>query len=186
MLEEIIDIIKTWCLRYKAVKSFKYQDNMLINAQNNNKYLQCILDDTSLHQLNITSNIFKATFDLYILGFVNHNENDTIEHIQSICYDAAVRILYMIDNDSNYQGIIRVYDYSILTLSHYSDDNACGVKLTLDLVLPQPLDLCTINDEFNDESYTQEDNNPIDLKPIDSNINELILNPIKINPNKTC
>lgn len=180
MYKEIIELIKEWCLKYKLSGSFKYQDSILINAQNNNRYLQFIVDDTSIHNLNITSNIFVSTIDLYILGFPK-DDNDILE-VQSMCYDAAVRILSKIEQDDRYYNIVKIHDYSIMTVSHFTDDNSSGVKLTIELQLPNPVDYCTLDDNFNDEMIQEASDNDIDLTHIDkeSNINELILNPIKL------
>ena len=39
MYKEIIDIIRNICLRYKGVKTFKYQDSCFNNQQNSNNVL---------------------------------------------------------------------------------------------------------------------------------------------------
>lgn len=68
MLKDVINIIKDWSLRLKNVKTFKYQDNAFNNAQNSYGTYQVYMDDVSLHQINITTNIFTSTFEIYILS----------------------------------------------------------------------------------------------------------------------
>ena len=166
MLKDVINIIKDISLRHKGVRTFKYQSDIYNNAQNNHKYYQVYVDDISLHQLNITTNIFKANFEIYILGFVD-DKNNVLE-VQNNAYTIASDIMAYIDTKDEFKGVLRVYDYSILTLSHYTDDNAAGVKLSLVLEMPSPVNLCTLDDNFNDEPYEDDPDNEIDL-----NINEI-------------
>lgn len=181
MLKDVINIIKDISLRHKCVRTFKYQSDIYNNAQNNHKYYQVYVDDISLHQLNITTNIFKANFEIYILGFVD-DKNDVLE-VQNNAYTIASDIMAYIDTKDEFKGVLRVYDYSILTLSHYTDDNAAGVKLSLVLEMPSPVNLCTLDDNFNDEPYEDDPDNEIDL-----NINEvgdIDLKPIEL-PRSGC
>lgn len=180
MLEEVINIIKDVSLRHKAVNDFHYQDNLLTNAQNNHKYYQVIVDDTNYHQLLISynPNIFTATFDIYVLGFVD--TDNTILNVQSNAYDIALQIMWKIQSIDEYDGIIDVHDYSIVTLSHYTDDNCAGVKMTLELRLP--FGFCENDENFDDEPTELTDY--INTKDITLNIdsNKSIDKPITLNP----
>ena len=182
MLKDVVNIIKEISLRHKGVRTFRYQSDMLNNAQNNNKMYQVYLDDISLHELNITTNIFKASFEMYILGFVD-DENSILD-VQNNAYTIAVDILTKIDTDEAFRGVLSVYDYSILTVAHYSDDNASGVKLSLVLQMPNPVNLCSLDDNFNDEPYEDEEDAPIDID--DKEVGELDIKPIKLPRNHTC
>ena len=179
MLENIVEIIKEVCLKYKLVKDFHYQSSILTNAQNNHNYLQCVLDDVSIHNLNITPrpNIFVSQFDLYILGFPTKEEESILE-IQSICYDAAIRIINKLDDIGikDYQGMLAVHDYSILTLSHYTDDSTCGVKVSISLEVP--INVCDLEDYFDDE-VTEKPEDTVEEKKIE-------LKPIRIKNEQQC
>lgn len=174
MLKQVINIIKSTALRHKLIQSFKYQNSILINAQNGNKYYQCIVDDNSMHQLLISQspNIFTSTFDIYIIGFVNSDK--TILDIQNDCYDIAVQLVAKLDT---YQNILSVHDYSIMTLSHFTDDDSCGAKLSLELNIP--FGLCDIDEYFDDDMDIDEEikeinpDKDIELKPIRLPINEI-------------
>ena len=181
MLKDIINILKDVSLRHKGVKTFKYQSDIYNNAQNNHKYYQVYVDDISLHQLNITTNIFKASFEIYILGFVD--DDNTVLDVQNNAYTIACDIMAYIDLKSDFKGVLSVYDYSILTLSHYTDDDAAGVKLSLVLEMPNPVNLCTLDDNFNDEPYEDEPDDEIDLNI--SEIGDIDLKPIEL-PRSGC
>ena len=184
MLLDVINIIKDVSLRHKGVKTFRYQSDILNNAQNNHSYYQVYVDDVSLHQLNITTNIFKAEFEIYVLGFPNGESGNTILDVQNNAYTIAVDIMGYIDTQDAFQGILSVYDYSILTLSHYSDDDAAGVKLSLVLQMPSPLNLCTLDENFNDEPYDEDDDKEININ--EDEVGDIDLNPIRLPKNRIC
>ena len=182
MLKDVVNIIKDVSLRHKGVRTFRYQSEILNNAQNNHAMYQVYVDDVSLHELNITTNIFKAKFEIYILGFVD-DENDVLT-VQNNAYTVACDIMAYIDIKDEFKGVLSVYDYSILTLSHYSDDNAAGVKLSLVLQMPNPVNLCTLDDNFNDEPYEEETDSEITIN--NEEIGDIDINPITLPTNRIC
>ena len=183
MIKDVIDVLKNAALRHKGVRTFRYQGDDLNNAQNNYKGYQVYVDDISHHQLNITTGIFKAEFQIYILGHAD--DEHPILDIQNDAYTIAVDIMAFIDTQDEYRGILSVYDYSILTLSHYTDDNSAGVKLSLVLEMPSPLNWCTLDENFNDEPYEEPEDTPIDV-PTESIPDNLDITPIKLPRNKIC
>ena len=182
MLKDVIEVLKEASLRHKGVYTFRYQGDDLNNAQNNYKMYQVYVDDISLHELNITTNIFKVEFQIYILGFVN--EDKTILDVQDDAYTIAVDIMAFIDSQEEFQGVLSVYDYDILTLSHYTDDSSAGVKLSLVLQMPSPLNWCTLDENFDDEPHKEEEDHKID---VDTNeVGDITINPIKLPRNRNC
>ena len=154
MLTELVDIIKNIALRHKGVRTFRYQDRLLNNAQNNFETYQVYLDTTQYHQLNITTNIFKVELQLYVLGHPTQEKG--ILAVQDEAYTIATDILAYIDTKDDYKGIISLYDYSIITLDHFTDDDSAGVRLSIVLATPSPVNLCSLDDNFNEEPYEQE------------------------------
>lgn len=182
MIKDIIEILKDVSLRHKGVYTFRYQGDDLNNAQNNHKYYQVYVDDISLHELNITTNIFKARFEIYILGFVH--DDKTVLDVQNDAYTIATDIMAYIDTQEAFQGILSVYDYSILTLARYTDDSSAGVKLSLVLQMPNPVNLCTLDEQFDDEPHKEEEDHKIDI-PTDE-VGDIEINPIKLPRNRVC
>lgn len=182
MLKDVVNIIKDISLRHKGVRTFRYQSEILNNAQNNHKMYQVYVDDVSLHELNITTNIFKAKFEIYILGFVD--DENTVLDVQNNAYTIACDIMAYIDTKDEFKGVLSVYDYSILTLSHYTDDNASGVKLSLVLQMPSPVNLCSLDDNFNDEPYEDDEDSEIDIN--NDEIGDIEINPITLPTNRIC
>lgn len=182
MLKDVVNIIKDISLRHKGVRTFRYQSEILNNAQNNHAMYQVYVDDVSLHELNITTNIFKAKFEIYILGFVDDDTN--VLEVQNNAYTVACDIMAYIDIKDEFKGVLSVYDYSILTLSHYTDDNAAGVKLSLVLQMPNPVNLCTLDDNFNDKPWEDEPDNEININ--NEEIGDLEIHPITLPTNRIC
>ena len=183
MLKDVIEVIRNASLRHKGVYTFRYQGNDYNNSQNNHRTYQVYVDDVSLHQLNITNNIFKVQFEIYVLGFVD--DEHTVLDVQNNAYTIAVDIMALIDTQDEYRGILSVYDYSILTLSHYSDDSSAGVKLSLVLEMPSPLNWCKLEDNFDDEPHEEEQDTPIDIEE-KTVTEELDIKPIKLPRNRVC
>lgn len=183
MLKDIVNIIKDVSLRHKGVRTFRYQSKIYNNAQNGYETFQVYLDDISHHELNITTNIFKVSFELYVLTQPS-KDIEAILEAQDEAYTIAVDILGYIDNMDAYKGIMSVYDYSILTLAHYTDDDSCGVRLSVVLQVPSPLNLCTLEDNFNDEPYEGETDHEIDVD--DKEVGDLDIKTIKLpkSPNR--
>ena len=183
MIKDIVNILKDISLRHKGVRTFKYQGDDHFNAQNNNAMYQVYCDDVSLHELNITNNVFKCRFELYIMGFVD-DEHDILE-VQNNAYTIAADIVAYIDTQDAFKGVLSVYDYSLLTFSHFTDDNASGVKLSLVLDVPSPVDLCTLEDNFNEEPYSGDTDTEITISG-DTISDDLLINPIKLPKNRIC
>ena len=182
MLKDIIEALRHVSLTHKGVYTFKYQGDDLFNAQNNYKGYQVYVDDISLHQLNITTGIFKVEFQVYVLGHVD-DENPILD-VQNNAYTIAVDIMGKIDTDEAYRGILSVYDYSILTISHFTDDNAAGVKLSLVLQMPSPLNYCELDDNFDAEEHEEEQDHEIDVP--ESEVGDIDITPIKLPKNRDC
>lgn len=184
MLKDVIEALKHISLTHKGVYTFKYQGDDLFNAQNNYRGYQVYVDDISLHQLNITTGIFKVEFQVYVLGHPTGESGNTVLDVQNNAYTIACDIMAKIDTDEAYRGILSVYDYSILTISHFTDDSAAGIKLSLVLQMPSPLNLCELDENFDDEEHEEEPDHEIDVP--DNEVGDIDIRPIKLIRNKTC
>lgn len=181
MFEQIIDYILECALKHKAVKYGKYQSRILINQQNNNAYMQVNIEDDPFFQLLTTqNNIFTLTINLDILGFTS--DKYSILQAQSDALQIGVELISFIDQDRKFMGQMSIHDYSFLGLSHFTDDNAAGQRLTLELQIPNPINLCEYLDNFEDEPTIEPVDKDIDLTDINppTSKNDLILRPIRL------
>lgn len=166
MLEEIINYIGGTALKHKAVKSYQYKKRSLINTQNNEAYIQFIIEESGGYiQKVITRNVYTLTLNIDILAFPE-KEEDTLR-LQSDCLQVGAEVIAYINQDNTYRSLISVYDYDFLTISKYTDDNACGQRLTLELVIPEPVSLCTLLDNFDEDTDIVEQQN-LDLTKADN------------------
>lgn len=182
MLEQIVNYIGSVGLKHKAVKTFKYQKRSLINQQNNNGYVELIIEDNAYLQQVITQNIFTATFNVDILGFPK--DDTEILGIQSLCMQIAVEIMAYIEKDGTFLGKLSIHDYDILLVSHFTDDSSAGVRLSLELIIPNPINLCSFMDNF-DENVEIVEKPTLNLTQADKAVladkkKELNLKPIKL------
>ena len=104
--------------------------------------------------------------------------------VQNKAFTIAVDILGALDTWDEYKGVLSIHDYSILTLSEYSDDNSSGVKLSVVLEVPSPLNLCSLDENFNDEPYEDDPDHEIDIN--EDEVGEIEISPIHLPINRKC
>lgn len=167
--KQVTDIIIDTLNRFKGVNYVKYTGNDLVNQQHNHRTIQCWVDDVSLHQFKLTQNTANVEYQVYILGFPEDTPESILD-IQDKCYDVALYTLAYLDNMPQFKGIVSLYDYSILTLSHFTAQNNAGIKLSIVLTIPNGVDMCQLEDKFG-EPYKEDEDHLIEIHPIDLPIN---------------
>lgn len=182
--KEIVDALIGVLSRFKGVNYVKYTGDDLINQQQNNKTLQCWIDNISMSQYNLTTNINKIEFQVYALGFATGESGNTVLDVQDECYNLAVNFLTYIDNMPEFRNLISLYDWSIITLDRFSEQANAGVKISVVLNAVSPINLCEYQDWFNDEPYTPEPDHEIDINA--SDIGDIDINPIHLPRNREC
>lgn len=181
--KDVVNVFKDALSRFKGVKFVKYSGDDLINQQHNYDVIQCWIDDVSFHQFNLTTNIVKAEYQIYILGFPEEQTPDNILDVQDKCYNVAINVLAYIDTRPELKGLVSLYDYSILTLSHYTGQSNAGVKLSVVVSIPNGVDMCTLEDNFG-EPYSGDTDTEIDINI--NNVGDLDIMPINLPPNRRC
>lgn len=183
MLKQLVQYIIDVALRHKAVYHAKYQNRIYTNAQGSNGYFQVNINTDSYLQLlsSVPNTPFTLTVNIDILG---HPTSDfTVLDCQDAALTIGVQFLAFIANDEGWQSRLSVHDYSFLALDEYTDDRSAGQRLTLELIVPNPLDICTYLDEFDEEPKPIDvEDKEIDLIDVNppSQANELELHPILI------
>lgn len=182
--KDIVDALIGVLKRFKGVNYVKYTGDDLINQQQNYKTLQCWVDNISMSQYNLTTNINKIEFQVYVLGFADGTSGNTVLDVQDRCYNLAVNFLTYIDNMPQFRNLISLYDWSILTLDRFSEQSNAGVKLSVVLNAVSPINLCEFEDWFNDEPYKDEPDREITIN--DDEIGDIDINPIHLPRTKRC
>lgn len=181
--KDIINVVKDTLSRFKGVNYVKYQGDDLNNAQHNYKTIQCYIDDVVYEQHNLTTNINKMELQVYILGFPENDTPDDILDVQDKCYNVAINVLAYLDIKPQFQGILSIYDYDILTLSHYSGQNNAGVKVSIVLNVPSAVNICELEDNFG-EPYAPDEDDIITIT--EDEVGDITLKPINLPKTNRC
>lgn len=181
MLEQIIEYLMHVALMHKAVRYSRYQNRILTNAQNNNGYFQFNIDtapyfDTLISVPNVP---FIMQLSVDIIGFPT--KDYSVLQCQSDALDIGVEWLHYIKKDDTFLGKLAVRDYQFLGVEGFTDDNSAGQRMTVQFVIPDPINLCSFLDNFS-EDFVPEETTDKDIDIIDPNPetqkNELELKPI--------
>ena len=181
--KQIVDALTDVLSRFKGVNYVRYTGDDLINQQQNYKTLQCYIDNISLSQYNLTTNINKIEFQFYILGFADGTSGNTVLDVQDYCYNAAVNFLAYIDNIPQFENLVSLYDWSILTLDRFSEQANAGVKVSVVLNAVSPINLCELGDWFG-EPYKPDEDKEITIN--ENEVGEITLNTITLPKNRKC
>ena len=179
MIIQLIEYIQNIAKQHKAVNYTSYKQQIDINHQNNYKYFQFNIDDEVLLEKQLVEGILTARLNINILGFV------TQEQTPLTIQDTAIHIMLDVIEYLNNDNIVEIRDYNIVSFSNYTDDNCSGIRTSLTLVIPNPINICEYKDNFiekeeeiEDELELNPDNECCEYKQM--NNNNLILNPIKL------
>lgn len=182
MLEQIINYIMESAIKHIAVNTVKYQSRILINAQNSNPNYQVVIEDDAYFQFIKTGNVNTLSLNIDILSHVG--DDSEILNIQSTAFQIGSELLKYIETDEYFYSLIKIYDYDFLALSHFTDDDSAGMRISLQLVVPNPVDLCSYRDNFDeDKDFSVDKDESINLTPetdCGNDGNEITLNPIKL------
>lgn len=164
--KQVTNIILDALSRFKDINCVRYQGDDFNNAQHNYPLLQAYVDNVQFHQFNLTTNIVKAEYNIYILGKTENNTNEEVLDVQDKAYNAAINVMAYIDTRKELEGLVSVYDFSILSLANYTAQRNAGVKLSLVLEIPNGVNICEMDNNFG-EPIEPEKDEELDLNPID-------------------
>lgn len=146
MIKELINYLLDIAYKHKSVGFVSYIKELNINDQKNEKSFQFFVTDNCLLEKQIVDGILTLKMGVYVIGFVG-SDTSTLD-IQ----DEAAHIVFDIIeyvNNNNYQ--LNVRDYSIASLSEYSDNNCSGVYCTLQFTISNPINLCEYEEHFEEK-----------------------------------
>lgn len=177
MIKNLVECIKEIAEHIKNVKSFNYEGADLINAQNNNETIQIVVEDDIFTEYLVTKDLVKVQMNIDILDNIRDGEEKVDTHDRTT--KIAIVLIKLIEE--NYKNILSVYDYNLLNVSHYTDDDLFGTRVSLYLTMPSPINFCNIN-EFIDElnEYQKEEDKDITINKPEINIDNININPIKL------
>ena len=169
--------------QHKAVNKVGYKRQININDQSNEKYFQFIIDNESLLEKQLVEGIMTLRLNVDVLGFISSDL--TVLDVQDTALHIILDYIEFINADTTYYNL-EVRDYSIASYSEYTDDNSAGVRCTMQLIVPNPINLCEYRDNFIEKE--RETEVEIDMNPenecsnikYNNNESDLIISPIKL------
>lgn len=177
MIKNLVEAIKEQAEHIKNVKHFNYEGADLINAQNNNSTIQIWLEDDIFTEYLVTKDLVKVQMNIDILDNIGDDEEKVDVHDRT--NKLGIVLIKLIEE--NYKNILSVYDYNLLNVSHYTDDDLFGTRMSIYLTMPSPVNECNIN-EFIDElnEYYKEDDKNITINKPEIDIDNININPVKL------
>lgn len=177
MIKNLVNAIKEQAKHIKNVKHFNYEGADLINAQNNNSTIQIWIEDDIFTEYLVTKDLVKVQMNIDILDNIGENEEKVDVHDRT--NKLGIVLIKLIEE--SYNGILSVYDYNLLNVSHYTDDDLFGTRMSLYITMPSPINLCNIN-EFIDElnEYEKNEDNDITINKPEIDIDNININPVKL------
>ena len=177
MIKNLVEAIKEQARHIRNVKFFKYEGSDLINAQNNNATIQVFVEDDIFIEYIVTKDLVKVQMNIDILDNIGENEEKVDVHDRT--NKLGIVLIKLIEE--SYKGILSVYDYNLLNVSHYTDDDLFGTRMSIYLTMPSPVNECNIKD-FIDElnEYYKEEDKEITINKPEINIDNININPVKL------
>lgn len=177
MIKNLVECIKEQAENIKDVKFFSYEGADLINSQNNNTTIQVWVEDDIFIDYLVTKDLVKVQMNIDILDNIGENESKLDVHDRT--NKLGIVLIKLIEE--SYNGILSVYDYNLLNVSHYTDDDLFGTRMSIYLTMPSPVNQCNIN-EFIDElnEYYKEEDKDITINKPEINIDNININPVKL------
>lgn len=175
IIKQVIDTFYNLSEKHKLVRSFVYGDLSKRKGTAEQSYPLVFLEEPIYinrseplqRQIPVVVN-----FDILIIpqAFNNYNVKQlTEEECQNVCHTIALSFISKIRQDNKEfftRKGIEVDNYSFLTLRHWGDDNAAGVRCTLNLLVDSDIQLCDIDEHFDPDKEFDLGNllNEIDTK----------------------
>lgn len=177
MIKNLVEAIKEQAEHIKNVKHFNYEGADLINSQNNNSTIQIWIEDDIFTEYLVTKDLVKVQMNIDILDNIGDDEEKVDVHDRTT--KIAIVLIKLIEE--SYKNILSVYDYNLLNVSHYTDDDLFGTRMSIYLTMPSPVNECNIN-EFIDElnEYYKEEDKDITINKPEINIDNININPVKL------
>lgn len=157
IIKDIIDTFLEMSREHKLVRSFRYGRLSKMKGTGEESYPQVFLEDPIYIKRSSPMDgkvPVQVNFDITCLphAFANYNVQQLTESdCQNVCHQIALTMISKLRSDSrdfSTRNGIDVDDYSFVTLRHWGDDDAAGIRCTLELLVDNDIQLCDIDEHF--------------------------------------
>lgn len=157
MINSIVKTFYDLAEKHKLIRGFKYGSLSKRGGVTDDAYPLCFMESPLyIGQATISTGFIQyltINFDIVSTPTLLQNwlgvkpiDNETI---QQFCYEIALNFIAKMHRDYK-DGLTRneIASYSFTTLEHWKDDDASGVRCTLNLNVPNPINYCDIEEHF--------------------------------------
>lgn len=157
IIRNIIDTFYGLSKEHKLVRSFVYDRISKKKGTGEQLYPQVFLEDpiylSTAEPLQGKIPV-QVNFDITCLpqAFNNYNTRQlTEEECQNVCHQIALHFVAKLRQDNkdfDTRNGVEVKSFSFITLRNWGDDNASGVRCTLNLLVDNDIQLCDLDEHF--------------------------------------
>lgn len=162
IINAIVNTFYLLAKEHKLIRSFKYDRVSKGAGIGEEMHPQFLLEDPITIGNGTTSGGSVPTmvnFDIIMTpqAFNNYNVKQlTEQECQSVAMDIAMNIISRLRNMVKYHDdfgnkeyeYLTVQSYNVMTLRHWFDNDASGVRVTLNLTIENPLNFCDVEEHF--------------------------------------
>lgn len=141
MVNFIVDLFKNEARMHKSIKSFHYDRNYELGAGHENHPVFWLEDPIIGRN---KQNVFECTVNFSIL-LIPKYAGDELKY-QDLSFSIGLNILERLKQQDNEVSILPSWDF--ITLREYYDNNACGCRFSVNMVIRNMQDLCLIEEQF--------------------------------------
>ncbi len=165
MINQIVELFYDLSRQHKLIKSFKY-DQLSKGMGVGDELMPHVFLEQPIFvsETNLTNGVVPVTvnFDIVITPQLlqNYGVYPSCEAGQNLCYRIGLNFIakirqYISENDDLLKGIV---GWTVMTLKHWSDNDADGVRFSLVLNVKNLINFCDVDAHFDpDKEFTIEE-----------------------------
>lgn len=168
MIKGIVKYFYDLSEKHKLIRGFKYGSLSKRGGVADDAYPLCFLESPIyIGDATLTTGYIQyltVNFDIVAtptllenwLGIERGKADEEV--LQQFCYEIALNYIAKMNRDYvNGDTLNEIASYNFTTLEHWKDDNAIGVRCTLKLNVPNPINYCDVDEHFDPDKEFNKD-----------------------------
>lgn len=175
IVKQIVNTFYELAREHKLVKSFKY-DRISKGMGVGDELMPHFFLEDPIYMADATTTVgvvpVTVNFDIVITPQLlqNYGVYPSTEAGQNLCQSIAMNMIARLRNDAlKTDSLVKsVVSWSFITLKHWSDNDADGVRCTLVINVPNEINFCDVDEHFNPEKEFKIDEYMSDIDTSDA------------------
>lgn len=160
IVKKIVNTFYELAKQHKLIRSFEYNNVSKNKGTGEQLYPRFLMEDPIYIDYASTltgQTLCTVNFDITCLphAFSNYDVKQlTEEECQNVCHQIALHIIAKLRANNlewDSRNGVEVLSFSFITLRHWGDDDASGVRCTVKLALDNDIQLCDLDEHFDSE-----------------------------------